>query len=50
MPYASARWIDQNNRSYTWSGEVASRDRDQIKTQIRSQTGAREVIIQSVRG
>lgn len=50
MPYASARWIDQNNRSHTWSGEVASRDRDQIKTQIRSQTGAREVIIQSVRG
>ncbi len=50
MPYATARWIDQNNRSHTWSGEVASHDREQIKTQIRSQTGAREVIIQSVRG
>jgi len=50
MPYATARWIDQNNRSHTLSGEVASRDRDQIKTQIRSQTGAKEVIIQSVRG
>ena len=50
MPYATARWIDQNNRSHTWSGEVASHDRDQIKTQIRSQTGDKEVIIQSVRG
>ncbi len=50
MPYITARWIDQNNRSHTWSGEVASRDRDQIKTQIRSQTGAKEVIVQSVRG
>ena len=50
MPYATARWIDQNNRSHTWSGEVASHDREQIKTQIRSQTGAKEVIIQSVRG
>lgn len=50
MPYATARWIDQNNRSHTWSGEVASRDPDQIKTQIRSQTGAKEVIVQSVRG
>ena len=54
MPYATARWIDQNNRSHTWSVEVASHDREQIRTQIRtqirSQTGAKEVIIQSVRG
>lgn len=50
MPYATARWIDQNNRSHAWSGEVASRERDQIKAQIRSQAGAKEVILQSVRG
>ena len=50
MPYATARWIDQNNRSHIWSGEVASRDRDQIKMQIRSQTGTKEVILQSVKG
>ena len=49
MPYATARWIDQNNRSHTWSGEVATRDRDQIKAEIRSQTGAKEVILQSVK-
>jgi hypothetical protein len=29
---------------------VASRDRDQIRTQIKAQTGAKEVIIQSVKG
>ena len=50
MPYATARWIDQSNRSHIWSGEVACRDRDQIKMQIRSQTGAKEVILQSVKG
>jgi hypothetical protein len=50
MPYATARWIDQNNRSHTWSGEVASMDRDQIKAQIRSQTGAKKVILQSAKG
>jgi len=50
MPYATARWIDQNNRSHTCSGEVATRDRDQIKAAIRSQTGAKEVILQSVKG
>jgi hypothetical protein len=50
MPYATARWIDQNNRSHTWSGEFASRDRDQIEAQIRSQTGAKQVIVQSARG
>lgn len=49
MPYATARWIDQNNPSHTWSGEVASRDRSQIISQVRAQTGAKEVIIQSVR-
>ncbi len=40
MFYAKARWIDENNRSHNWSGEVASNDRNQIKSQIRSQTGA----------
>jgi hypothetical protein len=50
MPYATVRWIDQNNRSHSWSGEVASSDRSQIKEQIKSQTGAKQVIIQSVRG
>jgi hypothetical protein len=48
MPYAKARWIDENNRSHNWSGDVASSDRGQIKTQIRSQTGAKEVIITGV--
>lgn len=48
MPHAKARWIDENNRSHNWSGDVASNDRDQIKTQIRSQTGAKEVIIVGV--
>jgi len=37
MPHATARWVDQNNRN-------------QIKTQIQAQTGAKEVIIRSVRG
>ena len=50
MPEATGRWIDENNRSHTWSGEVASRDREQIKSQIKAQTGAKEVIIQSVKG
>ena len=50
MPEATARWIDENNRYHTWSGEVASRDREQIKSQIKAQTGAKEVIIQSVKG
>lgn len=49
MPEATARWIDQNNQSHTWSGEVASRDREQIKSQIKAQTGAKEVIIQSAK-
>jgi hypothetical protein len=31
------------------SGQVASTDRNQIKTQIQAQTGAKEVIIRSVR-
>lgn len=48
MTYAKARWIDENNRSHTWSGNVASNDRNQIKSQIRAQTGAKEVIIISV--
>jgi len=50
MPYATVRWIDCNQRSHFWSGEVASTDRRQIKEQVMAQTGAREVIIQSVRG
>jgi hypothetical protein len=50
MPYATVRWIDCNQRSHVWSGEVASSDRRQIKEQVMAQTGAREVIIQSVRG
>lgn len=48
MPYAKARWIDENNRSHNWSGQVASNDRNQIKSQIRSQTGAKDVIITKV--
>jgi hypothetical protein len=48
MFYAKARLIDENNRSHNWSGEVASNDRNQIKSQIRSQTGAKDVIITSV--
>jgi hypothetical protein len=50
MSEATARWIDQIKRSHTWSGEAASRDSDQIKSQIKAQTGAKEVIIQSVKG
>ena len=50
MPYASVRWIDINNRSHTWSGVVASTDRRQIIHQVKAFTGAKEVIIQSVRG
>ena len=50
VPYASVRWTDHNNRSHSWSGEVASSDRSQIIAQIRSQTGAKQVIVQSVKG
>lgn len=46
--YAKARWIDENNRSHQWNGEVASADRNQIKSQIRAQTGAKEVVIMNV--
>ncbi len=48
MPYAKVRWIDENNRSHNWSGNVSTTDRDQIKSQVRSQTGAKDVIITSV--
>lgn len=48
MPYARARWIDLNGRSHEWSGDVASTDRNQIKSQIYAQTGAKEVILSSV--
>lgn len=48
--YATVRWIDINNRSHSWSGEVASHDRKKIILQVKSQTGAMEVIIQSVKG
>jgi len=48
MHYGNGRWIDENNRSHNWSGEIASTDRDQIKSQIRAQTGAKSVIIGSI--
>lgn len=48
MPYARARWIDQNGRSHEWSGNVASTDRNQVKSQIYAQTGAKKVILSSV--
>lgn len=48
MPHARARWIDQNGRSHEWSGDVASTDRNQVKSQIYAQTGAKKVIISSV--
>ena len=45
MPHAKARWVDQNGRSHEWSGYVASTDRNQVITQISSQTGAKSVVI-----
>jgi hypothetical protein len=48
MPYAKARWIDQNGRSHEWSGQVASNDRNQVKSQIYAQTGAKKVILSGV--
>lgn len=48
MPYAKGRWIDENNRSHEWSGNVASNDRNQIKSQIQSQTGAKSVVLTGV--
>jgi hypothetical protein len=48
MPYGNGRWIDENNRSHNWSGEVASTDRNQAKSQIYAQTGAKKVILSSV--
>lgn len=48
MSYAKGRWIDQNGRSHNWSGDVASNDRNQIKSQIHAQTGAKKVILSSV--
>ena len=48
MPYGNGRWIDENNRSHNWSGEVASTDRNQIESQIRAQTGAKNVIIGNI--
>ncbi len=50
MPYATVRWININNLSHSWSGEVASHGRKQIILQVKSQTGAMEVIIQSDKG
>lgn len=50
MPFAKGRWIDENNRSHEWSGNVASNDRNQIRSQIQSQTGAKEVILTGVSG
>jgi hypothetical protein len=48
MPYAKARWVDQNGRSHEWSGQVASNDRNQVKSQIYAQTGAKKVILSGV--
>lgn len=48
MPHARARLIDQNGRSHYWSGNVASTDRNQVKSEIYAQTGARKVILSSV--
>jgi hypothetical protein len=48
MPFGKARWIDENNRSHNWSGEVASTDRNQVKSQIYAQTGAKKVILSGV--
>lgn len=48
MPHARARWVDQNGRSHEWSGNVASTDRNQVKSQIYAQTGAKKVILSSV--
>lgn len=48
MPFAKGRWIDENNRSHDWSGNVGSNDRNQIKSQIRSQTGAKKVVLTGV--
>lgn len=48
MPFGKARWIDENGRSHNWSGEVASTNRNQVESQIRSQTGAKKVILSSV--
>lgn len=48
MPFARARWVDQNNRSHEWSGYVASTNRNQVVSQISAQTGAKSVIISGV--
>jgi hypothetical protein len=48
MPFGKSRWIDENGRSHNWSGEVASTNRNQVESQIRSQTGAKNVIIGDV--
>lgn len=50
LHYVTVRWIDQNNRYRTWSSEIASWDRSLIISWVRWQTGAREVIVQNVRG
>lgn len=50
MYHAKGRWIDQNGRSHNWSGDVASSDRNQVKSQIYAQTGAKDVIITGVTG
>jgi hypothetical protein len=48
MPFAKARWVDENGRSHQWSGQVASNDRNQVKSQIYAQTGAKKVILSDV--
>lgn len=50
MPYVTACWTDINIRSHTWSGEVVSHDRRQLILKVQSIPGAKEVIIQGVKG
>ena len=50
MPHATARWVDQKSRAHEWNAQVAPADRNQIKTQIKARTGAKDVIIRTVRG
>lgn len=48
MPYAKARWVDSNGRSHNWEGNVSSTNRNQVISEITSQTGAKSVIISGV--
>lgn len=48
MPFAKARWVDNNGRSHEWSGHVASTNRNQVISQVTAQTGAKSVILSGV--